>query len=119
MIRILCVGSESWLNIDAIWRELEPHWKEHRPKVLVAYPDGGVLSGQIGALCKTAGIDRAIFPLNDKQDKPEWRRLRIMFRMVEPDLVLAFHPFIQNSKTTKMALELAANSNIPSKVIAK
>jgi len=118
-MRIVIVGSETWKDIEAIWRELEPYWKEHRPKLLVAYAEGGMIAGQVGALCKTTGIDRAVFPRNDKQEDPDWRRLRIMFRMVQPDLVLAFHPFIQNSKVTKRALELAASSEIQTKVVAK
>lgn len=78
-----------------------------------------MLSGQVGSLCKTAGIDRVSFPLNEKLEDPPSRRLRIIFRMVQPDLVLAFHPFIQNSKVTKQAIALAEHYGVEVRQISR
>lgn len=118
-MKVLVVGSEKWADIDAIWRELSPLWKEHGPHLLVAYPEGGMLGEQIASLCRTAGIDQVVFPLNDKREDPVRRRLRTIFRVVEPDLMLAFHPFIPNSKTTKMAIALAEHHGVGVRQISR
>jgi hypothetical protein len=131
--RILVCGSRDWDDIDLI--------NKHLTKAIVEsghrYPDILVITGStieanngadslVATLClEELGIACAIFPApweayrrlhgNPRSAGPT--RNSWMLRWGRPDLVLAFHPYLPNSRGTKNMCEQARRAGIPVRVI--
>jgi len=119
-MKVVIVGSDTWKDIDAIWRELQPLWEQHGSKLVVGYPDRDSGACRLtDALCAQAGIDRVKVPLNIQRDDSDKHQLTLLFRMIRPDLILAFHPFINNSKRTLLAKRLAEEMGLVLRVVAR
>lgn len=119
-MRVVVIGSETWKDIDSVWRELFPLWEEHGAKLVVGYPsDTSGVCRMTDALCAQAGIDRVSVPLNKTRGDGEEHRVKLLLRMIKPELVLLFHPFIANSKRTKLARDLAEEQGFVVRVISR
>ena len=112
-MRVLVVGYDKWKNYAAIWRVLEPLREQHGEALLVAHAGRDCDFDKIlSALCNVSGIQQAVFPENPLAKKPLWD-FRAALKVVQPDLVLAFHQFLPNSKRTKAKVEYCEKQGIP------
>lgn len=134
--RILVCGSRDWPEEaeDVIVRELRRVIDERKLKpnqVLVitgsAYEDDNGVDSWVERLCRDRlGIACAIF-------RAPWRFMELkgnkraagpmrnawMLQWGRPDFVLAFHPYIVNSRGTKHMCNLARNAGVPVRVIER
>lgn len=114
-MRVLIVGHKGWMNATAIWRELE---EVRTPALIVAHagrPTG--LDLLTASLCEEAGIQQVVFPINPDQQNPVFHYMTAI-KIMQPDLMLAFHAFMPNSKTTKQICDYADERRITIKTVS-
>ena len=117
-MRILVVGHEKWMNADAIWRELHIQHERHPDGMLVAHagrPTG--LDLLTASLCDEAGIQQVVFPRNPDKDDPVFH-YKVAIKVLSPHMLLAFHAYMPNSKTTKQICDYAGERDIPIKQVS-
>lgn len=123
-IRILVCGSRDWYDIDMINKELQ----KLIVQLGVKYKDVLVITGgatgadelvqrlcndELGIACAVFHAPWAFFAkLNNKRAAGPVRNMW-MLRWGRPDAVLAFHPFIVNSRGTKNMVEKARSMKVP------
>lgn len=123
-VRILVCGSRDWQDIDTINKELN----KLIVQLGVKYKDVLVITGgasgadeltqtlcnnELGIACAVFHAPWAFFAkINNKRAAGPVRNLW-MLRWGLPDAVLAFHPFIVNSRGTKNMVEHARKAKIP------
>lgn len=109
ILRILVSGDRNWTDKEAIRRELE----KRLPCVVIHGCARGAdtLAGQVAF---ELGMEVVTFPaewhLYGKAAGP--RRNQTMLDLGKPDLVLAFHADLANSKGTKHMVEIARTAGV-------
>jgi hypothetical protein len=118
-MRVLICGSRDWKDEEAIRHQLLRLKEEHGLRLLVIT---GFARGadQIAAkLATELGIDTVAYPANWKGRGKSAGPVRntIMLRHGRPELVIAFHNFLPNSKGTKNMIEQAEKASIGTMVV--
>ena len=113
MERVLICGDRNWVDIDLILRELSKIQQEVGVEVVIEGEATGADSGGRFA-AERLGIPVLKFPAlwvkHGRSAGPI--RNRQMLNEGKPTLVLAFHPFIENSKGTKDMVEVAIKAGV-------
>lgn len=116
-MRIIIAGAMSWKNRASIRQELESLPSE----TIVVHGDapgadalGGVVAKELGFKVKEMTKNSSDYK---KYKRGAWKGLNE--RMIETgvDLILAFHPAVENSRGTKHLLELADQAGVEYRVI--
>lgn len=135
-LRILVCGSRDWTDRDRVAQELAKLIKMmevHADNVLVITGGAEGADNLIEDICKNElAIACAVFPAPWEAYKKIHGNVRAagpkrngwMLRWGQPDYILAFHPFLPNSRGTKNLLEQARSRNplidgIPIRIIEK
>ena len=117
-MRILVVGHEKWMNADAIWRELDSKRDWRGEALLVGHAGRPIGLDLLTAhLCDEAGIQQVVFPINPEQPDPVYH-YKTAIKIMQPDLILAFHAYMPNSKTTKQICDYAGDRDISIKQVS-
>src|SRR5262245_56969823 len=118
-MRVIVAGAVAWTNARAIRREL----KKLPTATIVIHgdcPGADALAGQIAA-----ALGFAVEPMaKNKADRAKykraaWKGLNERMLATGADLVLAFHPAIEDSKGSKHLIDLAYAASIEVRVFAK
>lgn len=118
MQRVLICGDRNWTNYEVIIKALsEVQQAEGVELVIEGAANGADTLGKNAAL--QLGIPVAEYPaLWGKHGRSAGPiRNTQMLKEGKPTLVLAFHPFIENSKGTKHMVEIAMKAGVPVKII--
>lgn len=114
MNRVLCCGDRNWKDIEAIELMLKNRHIVHSIEVLIEGEANGadILSAEVA---KRLGIPILSFPANWKKYGKAAGVIRNQQMLDEgkPNLVLAFHDNIKESKGTKDMIHRAVKANIP------
>lgn len=118
MQRVLICGDRNWTDGQAVLKALsEVQQAEGVEVVIEGEASGADVAGYRAAIM--LGIPVQAYPAN-------WRvhgrsagpiRNAQMLKEGKPTLVLAFHPYIENSKGTKHLVEIAMKAGVPVKII--
>lgn len=131
--RVLVCGSRDWNDTDTINRELnrlivEAGVRQHQVLVITGstWEDDNGADSIVESLCRTElGLACAIFRapwdfarkvLNEKRRAGPMRNAW-MLKWGQPNYVLAFHPFLPNSRGTKNMCKQAREAGIPVRLI--
>ncbi len=117
MLKVLVCGSREWQNVDIIRREL------------LALPRGStVVHGDCRGADRLAGMIAESLGMTVRAYPAQWGlhgvaagpiRNREMLEKEKPDLVLAFHRDLANSKGTADMISRARRAGVPVRVIEK
>lgn len=118
MQRVLICGDRSWTNAEAVIKALsEVQQAEGVEVVIEGEATGADTLGKRAAL--QLGIPVEAYPADWRKHGRSAGPIRNaqMLKEGKPTLVLAFHPFIDNSKGTKHMVEIALKAGVPVKII--
>lgn len=117
--RVLICGDRNWTNFKLVLEKLREIQQERGVEVVIeGEATGADLMGRTAAA--QLGIPVQEFPA-------DWRkhgrsagpiRNRQMLKEGRPTLVLAFHPFIENSKGTKDMVAVARAAGVPVRIFS-
>lgn len=123
-MRVIVTGSRTWRDEQIIRDVLLRLQAEHGLTLLVLHGDAEGADRIADEVCAELGIDRVKCPANWEGRKSirngrpvywagPWRN-QFMLDFGKPvGLVVAFHPFIQNSKGTRDMVERAREAGVP------
>ena len=117
-MRVLICGDRNWKDDDTIETELSLLHKKHKVDLVIeGGANGADLDGRASATL--LGIPVMEFPANWDYYKKAAGPIRNswMIKFGQPDLVLAFHSDIQNSKGTKDMVVKARKAGIKVRII--
>ncbi|MEL6109952.1 MAG: hypothetical protein AAFU85_28405 [Planctomycetota bacterium] len=118
-MRVIVAGSTTWKNADAI-RERLKSLPAETAVVVGDAPGADEMGGEIAAQ-----LDLAVEPMvknsedHERFQKLAWKGLNERMLATGIDLVLAFHPDVDQSTGTKHLIELADAAGIPVEVITQ
>jgi hypothetical protein len=114
-MKVLISGSRTWTDPEPIATVLSALHEAYPHKLFVVAGDAKGVDQLAHEECEKLGIDHAKFYANWKGRGKAAGPVRnnAMLHFIQPELVYAFHPFIQNSKGTKHMLSRADLLDIP------
>jgi len=125
---VLVTGSRTWRDKEIIAERLGALRDEHGLALVVIH--GGDEGADLLAyeVCQELGIDQIVLPANWKGRTTErngkkvyWAgpyRNQMMLDYGKPELCLAFHPFLQNSKGTRDMVDRCRTERVPVEINA-
>jgi hypothetical protein len=114
-MKVLITGDRNWINAGFIYDVLDKLKEEYGLQLFIVTGDCQGVDHIADVWAKASGIDRAVFPANwyGRKKAAGPFRNRKMADVVQPDLVLAFHPSLwAGSKGTKHMVEYACKKKI-------
>lgn len=119
MYKVIVCGDREWHHVDKIENRLKELQEEHGMNLLVV--SGGCRGADYicAEACRRLGIDFAEFPANWTGRKKSAGPVRnsIMFNVTQPNLVIAFHHNLDESKGTKNMVDYASKKGCSVEVI--
>ena len=118
-MRVLVAGHENWADANAIWREIDACYPPDHPESMLVAHAGRArgLDMLVACLCEEAGIQQVVFPATPSQPDPVFH-YKTAIKILQPHMLLAFHKFMPNSKTTKQIYEYAQDRGIMAKQVS-
>lgn len=117
-MKIIVCGDRHWDDFDIIWRILQTYYVEHGADITIIH-------GDCKGADKLAETAAESFKFEVVAVPADWNfygraagpiRNKEMLDM-EPDIVLAFHQRLWDSKGTKNMVEIAKKAGVPTRVI--
>jgi D-arabinose 1-dehydrogenase-like Zn-dependent alcohol dehydrogenase len=114
-MKVLCCGDRNWTNWKAIKKALEGLG----PNTEIIHGGARGADSMAGYVAKQLGYEVRVYPANwTKYGKAAGAiRNRFQFDSENPELVLAFHDDIENSKGTKDMVAYARSKGCPVNVV--
>ena len=118
--RVLICGDRNWVHGEIILRELSKVQQMHGVDVVIeGEAKGADTLGRLAA--ERLGIPVLKFPADWRKFglSAGYKRNAQMLAEGKPTVVLAFHNFIENSKGTKMMVDLARKAQVPAQIFTE
>jgi hypothetical protein len=114
-VRVLVTGTREWTDSAPLERELS----RLAPGSVVIHGDARGVDRLAGQVAEALGLEVIACPAEwGKYGKGAGLvRNRAMLREHAPDLVLAFHPALEQAKGTRHMVELARKAGVPVRVV--
>lgn len=118
-MRVIVAGATTWTDVEVIRREL----RKLPSGVTIIHGDARGADAIAGEVAVELGFAVERYDKNEddrqRHGVPEaWRGLNERMLQASPDLVLGFHPAIEQSKGTGHLVELASRAGIAVRVIS-
>jgi len=116
-MKILICGDRNWSNREVIKRELSKILGTNHVVIHGGANGADKLAGEVA---KGLGFKVVVFPADwEKYGKVAGMLRNTEMLMEKPELILAFHPDLSQSKGTKGLLKIASKMHIPYKHFTK
>ena len=116
--RVLICGDRNWTNFQLILDTLSKIQQERGIEVVIeGEATGADTYGRVAAERLGIPVDKYLADWRKYGLKAGYVRNMQMLTEGRPTYVLAFHNYIENSKGTKMMVNIARNAGVPAEII--